>query len=71
VIVDGVGLNIMVMSYRDDMDFGIVADREQADDVWSLLDGARRALDELAALVGVRAEAPKAGSPAAKTLAPG
>jgi diacylglycerol O-acyltransferase / wax synthase len=70
VIVDGVGLNITVMSYRDHMDFGIVADREQVDDVWSLLDGARRALDELAALVGVPAEAREAASPAAKTRAP-
>jgi diacylglycerol O-acyltransferase len=70
VIVDGVGLNITVMSYRDHMDLGIVADREQVDDVWSLLDGARRALEELAMLVGVPAEAPRAASPAAKTRAP-
>jgi diacylglycerol O-acyltransferase / wax synthase len=42
-----VGLNITVMSYRDHMDFGIIADREQVDDVWSLVDGAREALHEL------------------------
>jgi diacylglycerol O-acyltransferase len=47
VVVDGVGLNITVMSYRDHLDFGIVADREQVDDVWSLLDGLRDALEEL------------------------
>ncbi|MBD0281772.1 MAG: wax ester/triacylglycerol synthase family O-acyltransferase [Thermoleophilaceae bacterium] len=52
VVVDGVGLNITVMSYRDHLDFGIVADREQVDDVWSLLAGAGRALDELKSLVG-------------------
>jgi hypothetical protein len=37
VVVDGVGLNITVMSYRD-----------QVDDVWSLMDGLAHALDELA-----------------------
>jgi diacylglycerol O-acyltransferase / wax synthase len=47
VIVDGVGLNMTVLSYRDHIDVGIVADRDQMDDVWSLLDGMRRALDEL------------------------
>ena len=47
VIVDGVGLNMTVLSYRDHVDVGIVADREQMDDLWSLLDGMRRALDEL------------------------
>ena len=43
VVVDGVGLNITVMSYRDHLDFGIVADREQVDDVWSMLEGRWRA----------------------------
>ena len=47
VVVDGVGLNITVMSYLDHLDFGIVADRDQVDDVWSLMDGLRHALDEL------------------------
>ena len=47
VVVDGVGLNITVMSYLDHLDFGIVADRELVDDVRSLLDGLR---DELEAL---------------------
>jgi WS/DGAT/MGAT family acyltransferase len=46
VIVDGVGLNMTVMSYRDHMDFGIVADRDQVDDVWSLMDTCQSALDE-------------------------
>ena len=49
VIIDGVGLNMTVMSYRDHVDFGIVADRDQVDDAWSLMDGAaaraRRARD--------------------------
>ena len=64
-IVDGVGLNITVMSYRDHLDFGIVADREQVDEVWSLVDGARRALDELGELVGPEADLPAARGRAA------
>jgi diacylglycerol O-acyltransferase len=48
VVVDGVGLNITVMSYLDHLDFGIVADRDQVDDVWSLIDGLSHALDDLA-----------------------
>ena len=47
VVVDGVGLNITVMSYLDHLDFGVIGDREQVDDAWSLLEGLRHALDEL------------------------
>ncbi len=47
VIVDGVGLNITVVSYKNRVDFGIVGDREQIDDAWAFLDGAERALQEL------------------------
>ena len=47
VIVDGVGLNITVVSYKNRVDFGIVGDREQIDDAWAFLDGAGRALKAL------------------------
>jgi diacylglycerol O-acyltransferase len=47
VVVDGVGLNITVMSYLDHLDFGIVADRDQVEDVWSLMDGLSHSFDEL------------------------
>ena len=47
VIVDGVGLNITVVSYKNRVDFGIVGDREQIDDAWAFLDGAERALRDL------------------------
>ncbi len=47
VITDGMGLNITVMSYRGDLDFGIVADREQMPDVWSLIEWLQQSLDEL------------------------
>lgn len=50
-VVDGVGLNITVLSYRDHLDFGIVADRDQVDDVWSLMEGAGRALEELESVI--------------------
>jgi diacylglycerol O-acyltransferase / wax synthase len=49
VITDGMGLNITVMSYCGQLNFGIVADREQMPDVWSLTDWLREALDELRA----------------------
>ena len=35
-IMDGVGLNLTVMSYDGDLNFGIVADRELVDDPWPL-----------------------------------
>jgi diacylglycerol O-acyltransferase / wax synthase len=47
VITDGMGLNISVMSYCGHMDFGIVADREQMPDLWSMLDRLEAALEEL------------------------
>jgi WS/DGAT/MGAT family acyltransferase len=47
VITDGMGLNITVMSYNGEMDFGIVADRDQMPDVGRLMDWVRADLDEL------------------------
>jgi WS/DGAT/MGAT family acyltransferase len=47
VVVDGVGLNITVVSYKSRVDFGIVGDRDQIDDAWAFLEGARHALGEL------------------------
>jgi WS/DGAT/MGAT family acyltransferase len=47
VITDGVGLNITCMSYRDHIDFGIVVDRDMADDAWELMEAHRHALLEL------------------------
>jgi len=37
VITDGMGLNITVMSYNGEMDFGLVADRDQMPDLWKLM----------------------------------
>ena len=47
VVVDGVGLNITVMSYLDHLDFGIVADRDQVADTWALMDRLSLSLQEL------------------------
>lgn len=54
-IVDGVGLNITVLSYRDHMDVGIIGDRDQLDDAWSMLDGLQRALEEFHGLLSPKA----------------
>ena len=50
-IVDGVGLNITVLSYADRLDFGVVADRTMLDDPWELIERLRTALAELLDLV--------------------
>ena len=47
VVTDGMGLNITVMSYSGHLDFGIVADREQMPDLWSMMEWLGEALDEL------------------------
>jgi diacylglycerol O-acyltransferase / wax synthase len=47
VITHGMGLNITVMSYHGHMDFGIVADRDQMPDLWSMLDRLHDSLEEL------------------------
>jgi hypothetical protein len=47
VVIDGVGLNITVLSYRDEIYIGIVADREQVPDCASLAAGIGTELDAL------------------------
>ena len=47
VITDGMGLNITVMSYCGQMDFGIVADRDQMPDVSDLMTWLEDELDVL------------------------
>ena len=70
VITDGAGLNITCMSYRDHIDFGIVADHDQVDDVWPLMDAIHDALDELDDVVcGRRAQYPR--DPVAEAVAEG
>ena len=47
VITDGMGLNITVMSNLGNLDFGIVADRDQMPDVWRMIDWLGESLEEL------------------------
>ncbi len=54
VVTDGMGLNFTVMSYCGSLDFGIVADREQMPDVWSLTEWLVDALEELRPKSGAR-----------------
>jgi WS/DGAT/MGAT family acyltransferase len=61
VVIDGVGLNLTIMSYRDHMDFGIVSDRDQVDDVWPLLESCRKALDEFEAAIPAKRGAARNG----------
>lgn len=56
-IMDGVGLNLTVMSYDGALNFGVVADRELVDDPWPLADALQRAQSELLALVSTTAAA--------------
>lgn len=44
VVLDGVGLNITVLSYRGSLDFGVVGDRELVPDAWELIDDLRAEL---------------------------
>ncbi|OBJ64642.1 WS/DGAT/MGAT family O-acyltransferase [Mycobacterium asiaticum] len=47
-VLDGIGINITVMSYQDSLEFGIVVDRELVDDPWTILDALRAGLAEIA-----------------------
>ncbi len=52
-IMDGAGLNITVLSYRDHVDIGFLADEELVADVWDLAADVGPAFDELVELAGV------------------
>ena len=49
IISDGIGLNVTIMSYRDSIDIGITADREQTPEVQTLVDGMESELELLLA----------------------
>lgn len=49
VVAEGQGLNMTVQSYLDNLDFGLVADRDLVPDLWDLCDRLSAAMDELLA----------------------
>jgi diacylglycerol O-acyltransferase len=77
-VIDGMGLNITIMSYRGAMYWGIMACPETIPKVWSLADAIPRALDELLEAAGLEAAGleaagleaagPAAAGPAGATL---
>ncbi len=52
-IMDGAGLNITVMSYRDSIDIGFLADTDLVGDVWELAEAVGPAFEELKQAAGV------------------
>ncbi|CAN5602728.1 wax ester/triacylglycerol synthase family O-acyltransferase [soil metagenome] len=52
-VMEGVGLNITVFSYRDSVDFGFMVDRELVPDVWNMADRVKDALAELQVAAGL------------------
>ena len=75
-IFDGGALNITLMSYRDKIDFGLVACPDVVPDVWTIADGLGAALEELRAAAerhvrleaeALHAEGEKAGHTSAPT----
>ncbi|MCU1496976.1 MAG: wax ester/triacylglycerol synthase family O-acyltransferase [Acidimicrobiales bacterium] len=52
-VMEGVGLNITVFSYRDSVDFGFMVDRELVPDVWNMADRVKDALVELQHAAGL------------------
>lgn len=56
-VIHGVGLNITVFSYRQELSFGVVTDRGQLADPWPLLDAIRNSLAELTTAVSRRPSA--------------
>jgi len=63
-VMEGAGLNITVMSYRDSIDIGFMVDRELVPDVWDMADAVRPALDDLLEAAGLRAGSESVVSPA-------
>ena len=47
LVADGLGLNLTVQSYLDNLDFGVISCRELVPDLWSLVDHLAEGLDEL------------------------
>ena len=64
VVADGLGLNMTVQSYLDNLEFGLISCRELAPDLWHLSDLLTVAMDDL---LSAAADAP---TPADATTSP-
>jgi WS/DGAT/MGAT family acyltransferase len=53
-IMDGAGLNITVLSYRDHLDIGFLGDRDLVPDMWDLAGAVQPAFDELKQVAGIK-----------------
>jgi hypothetical protein len=65
-IFDGGGINITVMSYLDQLDFGVVVCSDLVADPWVITDGITSSLDELRALADKQTSKTAATIPAAR-----
>ena len=54
-VMEGVGLNITVLSYRGSVDIGFLVDRDLIPDVWDMAEHVQGALAELQAAAGITA----------------
>jgi len=68
-IFDGGALNMTVMSYQDSLDFGLQACPDLVDDVWSIADGLRDAMDELVKAAHEHTSPSEPTPPASPTVA--
>lgn len=59
VVIDGVGLNLTVLSYRGALDLGVVGDRDLVPDAWALIADAQAELAELRGLLAKPKQRPK------------
>jgi WS/DGAT/MGAT family acyltransferase len=65
-IFDGGGINITVMSYLDQLDFGVVVCSDLVEDPWVITHGIASSLDELRAIADKQTSKAAATAPAAK-----
>jgi WS/DGAT/MGAT family acyltransferase len=65
-IFDGGGINITVMSYLDQLDFGVVVCSDLVSDPWAITDGIASSLDELRAIADKQSSTAAAKKPATK-----
>ena len=66
-VAEGMGLNITVVSYLDNLDFGLISCREAVPDLWDLADFLPVAMEELLAAAAAHTGPNADAKPAART----